>query len=133
MQKNDIKPGMIVEYRNGTKALAVKVTLYIDNREEIIFIGFTGYMDMGSYDTNLLVTPDSLKDQLRQSDWDIMKVYDTDQSYSLGIEALLSDDPYDNPYKEFTLLWERKEPVEISLADISQKFNVPIDQIRIKK
>ena len=118
---------MIVEYRDGTKAFAVKVDLC--NREKIIFIDYTGYIDIDSYDTNLLLITNFYEDQQKHSDWDIMKVYDTDQSYGLGIKGLLSD----NPYKEFTLLWERKELVEISLADISKKFNVPIDQIRIKE
>lgn len=126
MTKKDIKPGMVVEFRNGTRAFAVKVEMGSNHEEVIIFIEPTGYMDLDSYDENLLV-----KDQCPEeepNEWDIMKIYDTDQKYGIGTNNLLSD----KWIKKFKLLWSRKETVEISLEDISQKFNVPISQIRIK-
>lgn len=129
MTKKDIRPGMVVEFRNGLKNFAVKVELGYDKQETIIFIGPTGYMSINSYNEDLLVKSHFYGKEKEPSPWDIMNVYDTNQIYGVGIQGLLSN----NRHKDFNLLWTRKEVVEISLADISQKFNVPISQIRIKE
>lgn len=129
MKKEDIRPGMVVEFRNGTRAFAVKVEKGSDCREEIIFINFTGYMGINAYDENLLIKSKHPDVSKTTNDWDIMKIYNTRQKYGLGMNGLYSDEEI----KKFELLWLREEIVEISLAEISQKFNVPISQIRIKE
>lgn len=99
------------------------------HKEKIIFIEPTGFMNLNSYNENLLVEVQwpYIKEELNE--WDIMKIYDIGQKYGLGTNNLFSD----KQIKEFRLLWSREETVEISLEDISKKFNVPISQIRIKK
>lgn len=129
MTKKDIRPGMVVEFRNGLRYFAVKVELYRNNQETIIFIGPTGYMDIDSYNEDLLVNPYFCEKEKEPSPWDIMKVYDTLRGYGVGIQGLLSD----KGLADFNKLWTRKETVEISLEDISKKFDVPIGQIRIKE
>lgn len=129
MTKKDIRPGMVVEFRNGTKALAVKVERGSNHEERIIFIEPTGFMDLDSYNENLLVEVRWPYTKEELNEWDIMKVYDTGQKYGLGTNRLVSD----KLIKEFELLWLREETVEISLVEISEKFNVPISQIRIKE
>ena len=127
--KKDIRPGMVVEFRNGSKYFAVKAELGNDKQETIIFIGSAGFMDIDDYDENLLVKPYPYQKERKPNSCDIIKVYDTNQNYGLGTQGLLSD----NGLIHFNLLWTRKELVEISLKDISQRFNVPIIQIRIKE
>lgn len=129
MTKKDIRPGMVVELRNGSRYFAIKVELGCNDQETIIFIGPTGYMGIDDYDENLLVKPYPYQKEGEPNSWDIVKVYNTNQNYGLGTQGLLSD----NGLIHFNLLWTRKETVEISLKDISQKFNVPISQIRIKE
>lgn len=129
MTKKDIRPGMVVEFRNGTKALAVKVEMGSNHEERIIFIEPTGFMDLDSYNENLLVEVQWPYTKEELDKWDIMKIYDTDQKHGLDTNGLFSD----KCIKEFELLWLREEIVEISLAEISEKFNVPISQIRIKE
>lgn len=121
MTKNDIKPGMVVEFRNGVRAFVVKVEDCI-HREKIIFMEPNGFESLDSYNENLVISYPKL--DLRKLD--IMKIYDTDQRYGLGLNEILSDKAI------FKLLWQREETIEISLEDISKKFNVPISQIRIK-
>lgn len=121
MTKNDIKPGMVVEFRNGVRAFVVKIE-DSTHREKIIFMEPNGFEYLDSYNENLVISDPKL--DLRKLD--IMKIYDTNQRYGLGINRILSDEVI------FKLLWQREETIEISLEDISKKFNVPISQIRIK-
>lgn len=121
MTKNDIKPGMVVEFRDGVRAFVVKVEDFT-HREQIIFMKPNGFERLDSYNENLVISYPKL--DLRKLD--IMKIYDTDQRYGLGLNEILSDEVISK------LLWQREETIEISLEDISKKFNVPISQIRIK-
>ena len=121
MTKNDIKPGMVVEFRDGVRAFVVKVE-DSTHREKIIFMGPNGFNFLDHYNENLVISYPKV--DLRQLD--IMKIYDTNQRYGLGLNEILSDEAI------FKLLWQREETIEISLEDISKKFNVPISQIRIK-
>lgn len=119
MTKNDIKPGMVVEFRDGVRAFVVKVEDFT-HREKIIFMKPNGFVSLNSYNENLVISCPKLEKL------DIMKIYDIDQRYGLGLKEILSDEAI------FKLLWQREETIEISLEDISKKFNVPISQIRIK-
>ena len=121
MTKNDIKPGMVVEFRDGVRAFVVKVE-DCTHREKIIFMDPNGFEYLDSYNENLVIPYPGL--DFRKLD--IMKIYDTHQRYGLGLNEILSDEVI------FKLLWQREETIEISLEDISKKFNVPTSQIRIK-
>ena len=123
MLKEIIKPGMVVEFRNGVRAFVVKIEDYT-HIEKIMFIDPNGFEELDSYNENLVISHPKV--DLKKLD--IMKIYDTKHKYGLGINGLLSDECT----KEFKLLWQREETIEISLEDISKKFNIPVSQIRIK-
>lgn len=88
--KSDLKDGMVVEYRNGERAL------YNNKR----FLGEHGGMSLGTYEDDLTRSTLPI---LRMSDgkpsYDIMKVYETSAG---SLPNLFKDD-------RLTLIWERKE------------------------
>lgn len=90
--KSDLKDGMVVEYRDGRKAL------YINDS----FISGQGQMPLSSYGDHLLRRRDAFAVMLLGKDghpYDIVKVYKTDACTL----SCLTDDKY------LELIWERKE------------------------
>lgn len=90
MKKNELKSGMIVEYRNGNRRLVVNDDL----------IGSSGAGFLSYYDDDLKYVGNDVYDVL-----DIIKVYK--YKYCMRLNRLLEDDSLD-------LIWERKE---IKLTD----------------
>lgn len=109
---NDLKPGMVVEYRNGSKRLVVSIN------SKLYFISDTDYSEGSSdnYNTDLTRTSYTC--------FDIMKVY---KVISVGgLLYMLS-----SAHKE--LVWERKEPKVYTMQEIADKLGIPVEQLRIKK
>ena len=112
--KSDLKTGMVVEYRNGSRRLVLRD--YQGTGEDIL-IG-TGWRSFDNYTENLT-------DGGGDKDFDIMKVYAA--SDYCGTLHLL-----DKKCCEYKVVWERKEIKEVTLEQVAEKFGVPVDQLRIK-
>lgn len=108
--KSDLKPGMVVEYRNGDRRII------LETEKELILSGNYGCSVLSSYSQNLLKIGSNLN-------LDIVKVYFIKDSKSL--ESILN-------LSNLKLIWERKETVELTLQQIADKFNVPVENIKIK-
>lgn len=92
--KNDLKPGMIVEYNNGTRRLVVNDKL----------IGIAGYNSLDSY------TPE-LKN-IRGKEHDIKRVYES--------KAFFVTDLFTDPHLE--LIWEREEVETMTAGEMAKKL-----------
>lgn len=108
--KDDLKTGMVVEYNDGTRRLVLndKGARYLVGKDS--FLEFNGI-------TEDLKTPSST----------IVKVFEGFRGdVANSFEGVLR-----RPGK---LIWERpKEKVELTLEQIADKFNIPVEQLRIKE
>ena len=107
--KDDLKTGMIVEYKSGEKRLVIRDGI------DILTSGDDGWTSLNNYD-----------ETLKSVCCTIVKVYEgytTDKSGTV-------DSKLNYPGN---LIWERdKEKVELTLEQIAEKFNIPVDSLRIK-
>ena len=98
--KDDLKPGMLVEYRDGD------LRLVMPSKEGLFIITNDSYNDLKYYDDDLLESEG-------ESDLDIVKVYDVANNQSPNLDSLLST--YNRE-----LLWEREEVKELTVEEISK-------------
>lgn len=116
MKRSGLKTGMIVEKRNGELGF---VLLGTSNGDIIASDNGNKFGDWcpieANYDEGLMYRDDDDRHN------DIVKIYDggTNKDY-LTMESKL-------------LVWERKEPIEITLDEIAKKFGVDVKQLKIKK
>lgn len=101
-KKEDLKAGMLIQYRNGDYRLVVPNR----NNDELIFTGNGGWSDLLSYN-------DELKNII-SSDCDIMKIY----SQNIYLSDYMQLDT-----KNRQLLWERKEEDEYMTFWEAKKYN----------
>ena len=99
MTKADLKDGMVVEYRQGDKAILLNNKL----TEEYT------HMNLEDYNENLIEIDGS-------GQYDIMKIYST--------SANTLDTLFD--YEKLTLTWERDEVVEMTMAEINEALGKKI-------
>lgn len=116
--KKDLKTGMVVKTRNNTMLLVVDDKL----------ISVSGFLRLTEYNDDLTITDEP--DSNIQSGFDIMEVYDDINSWGLGFSSGLS---YVEKKKWGKLIWKRKEIKEVTMQEIADKFNIPVDKLRIKK
>lgn len=101
--KANLKPGMVVEYRNGGRRLFMNDT----------FMGFDGWMPVDDYSNDLVET------RCGDYDLDIVKVYTTN--------AKMLDRAFKDDY--LTLIWERKEEEivkEMSVEEIEKELGYKV-------
>lgn len=103
--KADLKPGMVVEMRDGNRFLLIDNTL----------IGSKEWDTMNSF-------ADDLINKLHH-DCDICKVYHPKGRY---VEQLLDD-------KYLTLIWEREEAKEMTVAEIEKQLGYKVKVISDKE
>lgn len=117
--KINLLPGMIVEYRNGQRAMVVKV-MY-NNSEHMMLLGQSGYNNIDDYNTNLT----AMNFTGEQSGYDIMKVYDTNGCYGRGFDII-------NNVNDMNIdtIWTRPKRI-ITKREIAQKFNIEIEDFEI--
>jgi len=108
MKKSDLKTGMLVEKRNGTKSLVLK-----DTEKGDILISKDGWCELDDYDENLKFGLQSF------SHMDIMKVYELDLQYKAATRYW---DEYDK------VLWERKEKEKPTLTDAEKAILESLDK-----
>lgn len=109
----DLKPGMVVEYRNEERRLVLKTN------KGLSLTGYTGYRSqLDLYDSNF--------GNLGCSQMDIIRVYNIKNPCILQ-----------NIFKNenLELLWENPSSniIEVSLQDIADLLKVSVEQIRIKE
>lgn len=92
---------MVVTFKNGFRGIV------IDN----IIIGNTFYCDLSDYNDDLIN-----KDNF--TDLNIIKVYNA--LFHRGFQSYLSDD-------NLELIWERKEPKKMTVAQIEEELGYEID------
>ena len=112
MKKSDLKVGMVVERRNGVKMLVMEtpsVGRFLSNND--IWCPLTDYTETLEY-RNL------------SKSFDIVKVY-KGAKYGFGFNYLID-------FAE-DVIWEREKPkTELTLEQIAEKFNIPVESLRIK-
>lgn len=102
--KMELKEGMIIECRNGTRYLLRTVC------GELIASSNGKYMGL-DYDEKLN------ENQYFDKDFDIMKVYTS--------KAFVLNSLFDDQYLE--CIWERKEPKKMTLAQISEALGYEVE------
>ena len=106
--KEDLKPGMVVEFRKGDRRL------YVND----VFTSLSGFMWIKQYNNDLTFSEDK--------SFDVVKVFKCDGTM------------FDNLFKNhnLTLIWERKEeePVkEMTVAEIEEKLGFKVKVIADKE
>ncbi len=110
--KSIIKPGVVVEYSCGKRALAVLVN------DELILTSVDGFMRLKEYDEDLSVILRCPTSNL----WDIVKIYNV--KFGCGFENMLKDDL-------LLPIWTRVKT--LTIQEIADEFGVKPEQIRIKE
>jgi hypothetical protein len=116
MKKSDLKSGMIIERKDGEKGI---VLLNTSNGD--IIGGAGGGKNKtwcGLYNYREDLTYGGLEDTT------IVKVYDADSNMNFG-----SFNEYD-----LKLIWTRPvEPIELTMEQIADKFNIEVSRLKIIK
>lgn len=110
--KNDIKSGMVIEYRMGDRALVVQ------NQEDLILLDSSGCMFLSVYTENLVVADTDNRN------FDIVKVYKVDNDgWGMGFEVI-NEDFY------LKVIWDR-DKTYITKKEIAEKFGVNIEELEV--
>lgn len=109
--KDDLKVGMLVVVRCGYKYLVAK-----NDNEGMFFTNEEGWTEYNTKHNDMR--------SAMCEDFDIMKVYSMPSK---------NRDAFNYSTENRTLLFERKEPKELTMQEIADKFNIPVDQLKIKK
>lgn len=110
-KKSDLKPGMVVEYDDGRRRIVLK-----DSNDNLFLASDNCICSLISFNNNLI--------NERHSDLTINKIYEIDSI--CNIDCILEGE-------YLKLIWERPQTVELTLQEIAEKFNVPVETIRIKE
>lgn len=105
--KEDLKPGMVVEYKSGEKRLVVEIN------GELSLISNGMFAELNSFNKDLTHN--------RNPYINIVAVYETKPS-SLSTMLQTSD-----------LIWKRPEEVTLTMQEIADKFGIPVEQLKIVK
>jgi len=118
MKKSELRSGMMVKTRNGQRAI---VMLNTPNGDAIVggegnYNNYT-WQYLSSYNEDLTCKIPGCEIS------DIVKVY--------RFQSNMKGASFDRP--ESDVIWERKEPIELTMDEIARKFNIPVSQLKIKK
>lgn len=111
MKRNDLKIGMVVEFRNGNKYL----TYPSIESEGLILIRESGFIDLDNLDKDLK--------SIWESDFDIIKVFDARSDLDLAFYN----------WDSMMLLWERDEPTEVTMEEIAKLKGCKVENLKIIK
>ena len=106
MTKDDLKTGMVVELKNGTKYMVLLDTPCGD-----VLIRDAAWSPFSRYDHNL--NQDNLYDPL----CGIARVYKPNGEYQMERKY----------WGEMELIWERQKPKKMTLAEIEAELGYPVD------
>ena len=108
MQKSDLRTGMRVELANGRRFVVLEnMEIGCYGVQRFVFARNGGVQTSSAYNEDLT--------DISDSEFTVVKVYDRPKS-----DALLKEDCAG------TLLWTRKEPKKMTLAEIENKLGYPI-------
>lgn len=99
--KDDLKTGMRVELRNGQQFL-VLLDYETTSYGKGAFVRDNGFMSIRTYDDNLIMRND------RDKQYDVMKVFKPSSDSSVLY------------FEHAVLVWERTEPKELTLSEVSK-------------
>lgn len=105
--KEDLKPGMVVEYKSGEKRLVVEINGELSLISDGMFAELNNFNNDLTYDRNPHIN--------------IVAVYKTKPS-SLATMLQTTD-----------LIWKRLEEVTLTMQEIADKFGIPVEQLKIVK
>lgn len=108
---SDLKVGMLVETRNSGYFLVAK-----NDNEGMFFTNEDGW-------TEYTTKHNDMKSTICE-DFDIMKVYSMPSKKT---------NAFNYSTENRKLLFERQEPKELTMQEIADKFNIPVDQLKIRK
>ena len=109
MKLSELKPGMVVEYADGTRRL---VMMFDD---ELMLTGKTGcQLSISKWYNEDFTHKEYGANDIVKVYWGILGTFD----------ALITPS---------RLLWEKPTIIELTIEQIAKKFNIKPDQIRIKK
>ena len=108
---SDLKAGMLVVVRCGHKYLVAK-----NDNEGMFFTNEDGW-------TEYTTKHNDMKSAICE-DFDIMKVYSMPSK---------NRDAFNYSTENRKLLFKRKEPKELTMQEIADKFGIPVEQLKIKK
>ena len=114
--KNDLRTGMLIENRAGVPYI---VGESIEGHKILAGNPSRGYYWLKDFEDNLLN-----KSIYHNEGGDIMKVYSLSELHSRN---------YTLSKEGRTLLFERKETVELTLDEIADKFGISVENLKIKK
>jgi len=109
--KDDLKIGYVVQLRNG------EYEIVMNSIDGVVLMNMGSYSYLDSYEKDLKCCGLLGK-------YDVIKVWGfvSDVRQSLFIGTISRD-----------LLWERKEPKELTMQEIADKFGVDVKDLKIKK
>lgn len=105
--KKDLKPGMVIEYKNGERRLVVEINGELSLISNGMFAELNNFNNDLTYDRNPHIN--------------IVAVYKTKPS-SLSTMLETTD-----------LIWKRPEEVTLTMQEIADKFGIPVEQLKIVK
>lgn len=105
--KADLKNLMVVEFRNGWKAVVI----------DDLLVGKDGYMNLAGYDNDLKHMKPCFDRPGGDRDWDIVKVWNKYRGMGSGFNTYIDEVNGDS-----TLIWGRKEKKEIKLTTEERAF-----------
>lgn len=108
---SDLKVGMLIENRGGERFIIAET---IDGR--LIGTNETGFTDLKNYNADMM--------HWEFASYDIMRVYNK-------TKRNIKFYTYDTTNRD--LLFQRKEPKELTMQEIADRFGIPVDQLKIKK
>lgn len=113
MKKSDLKSGMIVELRNGDRAICMTgcdTKRY--GKDTTCFINEKGFIGANSLNDDLT--------NKELSKYDIMKIY---------YDGHITNDVFKMTNSE--LLWIRPEPIQLTISEIEKKLNIEKGTLKI--
>ena len=105
--KEDLKPGMVIEYKSGEKRLVVEINGELSLISNGMFAELNNFNKDLTYDRNPHIN--------------IVAVYKTEPD-SLSRMLQTTD-----------LIWKRPEEVTLTMQEIADKFGIQVEQLKIKK
>lgn len=107
IQQKHLRSGMVIEYANGERRLVA------DIMGELVLISEDGFQPLSDYNEDLII-----------DDCPYTTINKIGVSEPYCLEVMLT---------KATIIWERPEEVELTMEEIAEKFNISVEQLRIKK
>jgi hypothetical protein len=107
IQQKHLRSGMIVEYVSGERRLVT------DLMGRLVLISEDGFQPLSDYNEDLIIDA---------CPYTTINKVGVSEPYCL--EVMLT---------RATIIWERPKEVELTMEEIAEKFNISVEQLRIKK